>query len=84
MKFSYPKHFYKVLVFNPQNRRKDDIITIGMQRLPGGLVEGSRQIDIQSFFNDRLRVIWDENTQKMLDAFLDKTIVTEKVIQKVI
>jgi hypothetical protein len=51
-----------------------------MQRLPGGLVEGSRQTEIQSFFNDRLRVIWDENTQKMLDAFLDKTIVTEKVI----
>ena len=78
MKFKDPKVFYKVTILNQFNRKRDDIIQLKSLRLPGGLTESSPFLKVKQFFEKRLKIIWDDGTpMKIVDAFIDNTIVSE-------
>lgn len=91
-KFSSPNYF-KVTVTNTLNlERQDDTVMFKLYRLPGSLRPNERDAKkIRHAFAEKLSVVWEPQAQlrgdgipRMQDAFIDNTVATEHIIQKVV
>ena len=90
-KFESPLYF-KLEISNLSNQSQDDSITLKAFRLPGDLkITETRPEKFQKAFKSKLKIVWQAATavkegepRRMLDAFVDNTVVREEVIHKIV